>query len=85
MEDVELECVPARFRRMFATIIFFNIPSNVPELGMKYGDILGEGVGQDLRRYDIHCDSELIVQIVVILIEVKLNEMDIEIYDTRLS
>ena len=57
LEEAELECGPARFRMVFATIICLNSPSNVPELLIKYTYRLEEDVVQYIRRYNIDCDS----------------------------
>ena len=78
LEEDQLKCGPSHLRRFVSKIICFSTSSNVPELLIKYADRLEEDVGRDLRRYEIDCDSDIIVQIVVILIGVNLNDMYID-------
>ena len=83
LEEVEVESTPARLRRIFATIICFNQPSDVPKLLINFTDKLSEDIVDELRYFDINFENEMLIQLVVVLIEVELGEMDIELSNTR--
>ena len=80
---MEVESTPARLRRIFATIICFNQPSDVPKLLINFTDKLSEDIVDELRYFDINFENEMLIQLVVVLIEVELGEMDIELSNTR--
>ena len=79
LEGAELECSAARLRRLFATIIYFNTPSDVPNLLIDFSDEMGQDIGNELTYHGIDFNKQMLIQIVVILIEVELAEMDIEV------
>ena len=83
LEGAELECSAARLRRLFATIIYFNTPSDVPNLLIDFSDEMGQDIGNELTYHGIDFNKEMLIQIVVILIEVELAEMDIEVSEGR--
>ena len=83
LQEVEVESTPARLRRIFATIISFNTPSDVPKLLIDFTDKMGQDVANEMRYFDIDFENEMLIQLVVILIEVELSEMDIEVSETR--
>ena len=46
-------------------------------------DKLSEDIVDELRYFDINFENEMLIQLVVVLIEVELDEMDIELSNTR--
>ena len=53
LEEVEVESTPARLRRIFATIICFNQPSDFPKLLINFTDKLSEDIVDELRYFNI--------------------------------
>ena len=83
LDEAEIESTPARFRRIFATILAFNTPCNVPELIESYADILTQDVTRDLRTYDIGYEAHILIQVSVVLLEMELSEMDFDVSEDR--